>query len=367
MRIPSGITDQYLYFVSVDATDFVTRESHVNGFAVARSRNGAAAVAMTTPTLASMGGAMPGVYSLLLDEDMSVAAGNYSEEMVFHITSTDGHTAPLTRVIELYNDRMTVATGGIAALASGGGQTANLVETLTTNVAAIEVSITYATKGIQDNIIPEFALIDASLSYATKGIKTDIVPKLEIATGGIAALASGGGHTADLVETLTTNVGLIETSITFATKGIQDDIIPRLITATGQLATLATGTQHEFSAIDASLSYATKGIQDQVIPKLNTATGNIVAIATGGAKSSEISALNDISVANVLTTQMTEAYAADGVAPTLAQAIFLIQQQLGDFAISGTTLTTKKLDGSATAATFTLNDGTAPTSITRSG
>ena len=42
-------------------------------------------------------------------------------------------------------------------------------------------------------------------------------------------------------------------------------------------------------------------------------------------------ALNDISVADVLTTQMTEAYAADGVAPTLAQALFLIQQKLGDF------------------------------------
>jgi hypothetical protein len=69
----------------------------------------------------------------------------------------------------------------------------------------------------------------------------------------------------------------------------------------------------------------------------------------------------------VLTTQLTEAYAADGAAPTLAQAIFLIQQMLGDFAISGTTLTVKKLDGSTTAATFTLSDASSPTSLTRSG
>lgn len=78
-----------------------------------------------------------------------------------------------------------------------------------------------------------------------------------------------------------------------------------------------------------------------------------------------IAALNDPSVADILTTQMTEAYAADGVAPTLAQAIFLIQQLLGDFAISGTTLTARRLDGSTTAATFTLDDGTNPTAITR--
>jgi hypothetical protein len=78
-----------------------------------------------------------------------------------------------------------------------------------------------------------------------------------------------------------------------------------------------------------------------------------------------IAALNDVSVADILTTQMTEAYAADGSAPTLAQSLFLIQQYLGDFTISGTTLTVKKIDGSTTAATFTLNDGTNPTGVTR--
>lgn len=75
--------------------------------------------------------------------------------------------------------------------------------------------------------------------------------------------------------------------------------------------------------------------------------------------------LNDISVSDILTTQMTEAYAADGTAPTLAQAIFLIQQSIGDFSISGTTITTKEIDGTTTAATYTLDDGTDPTSRTR--
>ena len=69
--------------------------------------------------------------------------------------------------------------------------------------------------------------------------------------------------------------------------------------------------------------------------------------------------------AATLTTQLTEAYAADGVAPTLAQAIFLIQQSLHEFAIASTTRTVKKLDGTTTAATFTLNDAVNPTSTTR--
>ncbi len=70
-------------------------------------------------------------------------------------------------------------------------------------------------------------------------------------------------------------------------------------------------------------------------------------------------------VVKLLTTQMTESYAADGVAPTLAQALMLIQQSLHEFAIASTTRTVKKLDGSATAATFTLDDATNPTSTTR--
>lgn len=65
------------------------------------------------------------------------------------------------------------------------------------------------------------------------------------------------------------------------------------------------------------------------------------------------------------TKQMTESYAADGVAPTPAQAMFLIQQVLTQFAISGVTLTIKKLDGSTTAAVLTLDDAVNPTSADR--
>lgn len=69
-------------------------------------------------------------------------------------------------------------------------------------------------------------------------------------------------------------------------------------------------------------------------------------------------------VTEILTTQMAESYAAPGVAPTLAQALFLIQQTIGDFSISSTTLVVKKLDGS-TAATYTLDDASNPSSRIR--
>lgn len=70
--------------------------------------------------------------------------------------------------------------------------------------------------------------------------------------------------------------------------------------------------------------------------------------------------------AALFTTAVTESYAADGSAPTPTQALLLIQQSLHEFAISGTTRTVKKLDGSTTAAVFTLDDATNPTATTRS-
>lgn len=67
----------------------------------------------------------------------------------------------------------------------------------------------------------------------------------------------------------------------------------------------------------------------------------------------------------LLTTQMSESYASDGIAPTVAQALFAIQQFLQERSTATTTVTVKRIDGSTTAMTFTLDDATTPTSITR--
>lgn len=95
------------------------------------------------------------------------------------------------------------------------------------------------------------------------------------------------------------------------------------------------------------------GIVDQILVDTDTTIPSLIA------------ALNDITVADLLTTQMTESYNTDGTAPTLTQAVMLILQLISEASASGTTLTVKRLDGSTTAATFTLNDSSIPTSITR--
>ena len=67
------------------------------------------------------------------------------------------------------------------------------------------------------------------------------------------------------------------------------------------------------------------------------------------------------------TTAQSESYASDGATATPAQLLYMIYCCVGEFAVSGTTITGKKLDGSTTAMTWTTNDGTNPTSRTRSG
>ena len=130
MRIPSGTTDQYIYFVAVDSTDFTTRETGLSSFTVYRSRDGAAAAAMTSPTINEVDSSnMPGVYELLLDEDMTIGSGNDSEEMVFHITHAG--MAPVTRTIELYRPKITV--GETIGVSSGAVSNVTTVATTTTN------------------------------------------------------------------------------------------------------------------------------------------------------------------------------------------------------------------------------------------
>lgn len=98
------------------------------------------------------------------------------------------------------------------------------------------------------------------------------------------------------------------------------------------------------------------------------ATGAITAakFAAGAIDAAALAtdAATEIATA-ALTTQMTQSYRADGAAPTLAQGICEILGHLGESSISGTTKTVKQFDGSTSAMTFTLDDATTPTSITR--
>jgi hypothetical protein len=119
--IASGDATKYTYFVAVDSADFTTREAGLSGFAVYRSRNGAAEVAYTTPTITEIDATnMPGVYALLLDEDTTLDSTDAKQDMALHITVAG--MAPVTKeiCIERLNDgvflRGTAQAGATATI-----------------------------------------------------------------------------------------------------------------------------------------------------------------------------------------------------------------------------------------------------------
>jgi len=211
MRIPSGVTGQYIYFVAVDATDFATRETGLTTFTVYRSRNGAAAAAYTTPTVTEVDSTnMPGLYKLLVDEDMTIGAGNDSEEVALHVTHAG--MAPVTRTIELYRPKITV--GETLDVTSGAVDDVTLVATTTTNT--------------------DMRGTDSAATAANLAALNDIAATDIVSNGAITTL-SGAVVNVDLVDTVTTNSDMrgTDSAATAANLAIVDGIVDNILTDTG--------------------------------------------------------------------------------------------------------------------------------------
>lgn len=224
MRIPSGTTDQYIYFVAVDATDFATRETGLSSFTVYRSRDGGVAAAMTTPTINETDSSnMPGVYELLLDEDMTIGSGNDTEEMVFHITHAG--MAPVTRTIELYRPKITVGnTLDVTATGAAGIDWGN-VENPTTSVDLSATSI-----NLCDTVTTNTDMRGTDSAATASALAT--------VDSNVDAILTDTGTT--LPATLATIAGYIDTEVA-AIKAVTD-VIPDAgaMTSIAQASALAT-------------------------------------------------------------------------------------------------------------------------------
>lgn len=73
---------------------------------------------------------------------------------------------------------------------------------------------------------------------------------------------------------------------------------------------------------------------------------------------------NILGTDNWFGVNLTEVYRATNTVGSVASLLYEIIAHLGEFSLSGVTKTTKKLDGSTTAKTYTLDSATDPTSIT---
>lgn len=185
-------------------------------------------------------------------------------------------------------------------------------------------------------------------------------------------------QTMDIVGNITGNlsgsVGSVTGAVGSVTGNVGGNVVGSVASVTGAVGSV-TGTVGGIAGTITTLD-ALDTAQDTQHSTTQTAIADVptnaeLATALGTADDAvlaAIAALNNVSNASVatavLTTAMTEAYRSTGGTGTVAQLLYEIIAHLGEKSISGTTLTLKKLDGSTTAKTYTLNDATTPTSIT---
>ena len=160
---------------------------------------------------------------------------------------------------------------------------------------------------------------------------------------------ANGGRLDALIDTIIAGVNVTTIEGADATDAVQ--------TSAGA-ALIAYNLDHLMKTPVASNADMTTEIPDgTVLSNLMTKTGDTsdYAYATDSLEG----------LAGVWTTALTESYASDGAAATPAQLLYMIYCTVGEFSITDTTITGKKVDGSTTAMTWTINSASSPTSRTR--
>lgn len=275
MRIASGTTDQYIYFVAVDATDYVSRETGLSSFTVYRSRNGGAAAAMTTPTINETDNTnMPGVYELLLDEDMTIDSGDDTQEMVFHITHAG--MAPVTRTIELYRPKITAGnTLDVTETGAAGIDWGNVEnQTTTVNLSATTIDTDQVVASVAGAVGSVTGNVGGNVTGSVGSVETGGITAASIATGAIDADAIASDAVTEIQSGLATALALSTVA------GYLDTEIAAILADTNELQTdWADGGRLDL-LIDAiraktdSLTFTVAGNVDANIQRINDVTVN---------------------------------------------------------------------------------------------
>ena len=237
-----------------------------------------------------------------------------------------------------------------------------LVDTGTTIPATIATvdTVVDGIKAVTDNLPDSGALSSLATASALATVDTNVDSVL-VDTG------------TTIPATLTTIDGKVDTvdAVADGIKAVTDNLPD-----SGALSSLATASA--LATVDGNVDAvlvdtgttlpATLSTIEGKVDTVDTVVDSISSTLSSGVTVASISdgAIGADAVADIWsTTALAESYASDGSTGTGAQLLYQIQQALTEFAISSTTLTVKKLDGSTTASTYTLDDASAPTSRTR--
>ena len=257
-------------------------------------------------------------------------------------------------------DNLEAAADGTGYNLGGGSVVAasvtGAVGSVTGSVGSVTGAVGSVTGNVGGNVVGSVASVTAAVTVGTNNDKTgySLTQTFPANFASLGINSSGHVSRVTLVDTTTTNTDMrgtdnaaLAASWTSTRAAYLDSVL--LAQNANQRTVQVTGSNHVAADVHES--------QPGSIHATTFDTGAIDAAALATDAVAEI-------VSGVLTTQMTESYRATNAAPTLAQAAFELIAHMGEAGISGTTKTLRKIDGSTTAKTYTLDSSTAPTSIT---
>lgn len=317
------------------------------------------------------------------------------------VSSTDGSAFTGSASVTVTVDNGTQTAGGGTVTHKGGGEHSYALTQAETNGDRVAVKFS-GTGAISRtiNVYPAFpqtgdtfarigAPVGASISADIAGVQADtdniqtrlptslVSGRIDASVGAMAAnVLTATAIAADAITDAKVASDVTIASVTGSVgsvTGAVGSVTGAVGSVTGNVGGNVVGS---VGSVTGNVGGNVVGSVGSVTGAVGSVTGSVGSVASGGITAASIAtnaidadslatdAVTEI-VSAVLTTALTESYNTDGAAPTLTQAVLLALQILSESSVSGTTLTVRRLDGSTTAATFTLNNASTPTSITR--
>ena len=306
------------------------------------------------------------------------------------VDDTDGKTAETGLTIEDSHVRVSKAGGNFVdkneSSNSAHDEAGFYVVVLdTTDTATVgELQIAAHISGALP-VFKTFQVVEEAIYDALFAASADLITKVDAIDTVVDAVLVDTGTTLDgklntIDDFLDTEVAAIladtnELQTDWANGGRLDALIDSIIagvnvtTIEGVDATDAIQTSSSASLIAYNLDHLMKtAVASNADMTTEVTDGSVLSnIMTKTGDTSDYAYATDSleGLAGVWTTALTESYASDGAAATPAQLLYMIYCTVGEFSISGTTITGKKVDGSTTAMTWTINSASDPTSRTR--
>jgi len=273
-------------------------------------------------------------------------------DIIANMTQVGGQTASASGTVTF--PAATLASTTNITAASGVTLESSQTFSTTGSVGSVTGAVGSVTGNVGGNVVGSVASVTAGVTVGTNNDKTGYTLTQAFPTNFASLGINSSGHISrvTLVDTTTTNTDMRGTdgaALASAWTSTRAAYLDSVLLAVNSNRTVQVTGSHRVAA-DMHES------QPGAIHATTFEAGAIDAAALATDAAAEIAGA-------VLTTAMTESYRATNAAPTLAQAAFELIAHMGKASISGTLKTLEKLDGT-TAKTFTLDSGTAPTSIT---